>query len=88
MASIDYKEAKKELNKMFLEDDFSRKIIFWYDEPRNFYDDVINDDFENAKVLIYDKNAFEIKHIIEKQDLQSNFLVIYHVLNLEILITG
>lgn len=75
MASIDYKEAKKELNKMFLEDDFSRKIIFWYDEPRNFYDDVINDEFEDAKVLIYDKNSFEIKHIIEKQDLQSNFLV-------------
>jgi uncharacterized protein (TIGR02687 family) len=77
MASIDYVEAKKELAKLFLEDDFERKIIFWYDEPKNFYDDVSNDVFENAKVIVYDKNAFEIKHIIEVDDLEINFLIYF-----------
>ncbi|MGS0973157.1 MAG: BREX-1 system phosphatase PglZ type A [Candidatus Izemoplasmataceae bacterium] len=75
MASIDYNEAKKELNKLFHEDEYNRTIIFWYDEPKNFFDDISKDTFENAKILVCEKNAFEIKHILEIEDTESNYLI-------------
>lgn len=75
MASIDYQGAKTEIENIFAHSDTQRKIIFWYDAPKNFKEDVENDTFPNCRVLICEKNEFEIKKTIEHEDLVSNFLV-------------
>ncbi len=75
MASIDYQGAKTEIENIFANADTQRKIIFWYDAPQNFKEDIENDTFNNCKVLICDQNEFEIKKTIEHDDLTSNFLV-------------
>lgn len=74
MASIDYQGAKTEIENIFAKAD-GRKIIFWYDAPRNFKEDIENDNFTNCKLLVCDLNEFEIKKTIEHDDLNSNFLV-------------
>lgn len=76
MASIDYREARNEIVNMFQADDSSgRKIIFWYDAPKIFAEDVAADSFDCCRVLICDRNEFTIKKTIEHDDLDSNFLV-------------
>lgn len=75
MASIDYQGAKTEIEQIFASENSQRKIIFWYDAPQNFKEDILNDTFANCKVLICDQNEFEIKKTIEHDDLTSNFLI-------------
>ena len=75
MASIDYQEARKEIVKFFKNADNERKIIFWYDAPANFKDDITADNYDCCKVLICNKNEFFIKKTIEHDDLSSNYLV-------------
>lgn len=75
MASIDYQGAKNEIEKIFSNALGQRKILFWYDAPKNFKEDVEKDTFSNCKVLICDQNEFEIKKTIEHDDKTSNFLV-------------
>ena len=76
MSSIDYQEARNEIVRMFHTQDTSgRKIIFWYDAPKNFYDDVKADTFDCCRVLICEQNEFTIKKTIEFDDLDSNFLI-------------
>lgn len=75
MASIDYQGAKTEIENIFAKADSQRKVIFWYDAPRNFKEDIENDTFSNCKVLICNQNEFEIKKTIEHDDTTSNFLV-------------
>lgn len=76
MASIDYQEARKEIIKLFKKYDASgRKIIFWYDPPANFKEDIGNDIYDCCRVLVCDKNEFAIKKIIEHDDRESNFLI-------------
>ena len=76
MASIDYQEARKEIIKLFGRKDASgRKIIFWYDPPANFKEDISSDSYDCCKVLFCDKNEFAIKKTIEHDDPESDFLV-------------
>lgn len=75
MASIDYQEAKKEIVKLFKNADNERRIIFWYDAPANFKDDITADNYDCCKVLICDRNEFAIKKTIEHDAPASNFLV-------------
>ena len=76
MASIDYQEARKEIIKLFGKDDASgRKIIFWYDPPANFKEDIGNDNYDCCRVLLCNKNEFAIKKTIEHDDQESNFLI-------------
>lgn len=76
MASIDYQEARKEITKMFRpKDSNGRKVIFWYDPPMNFKEDVLSDSFDCCRVLVCEKNEFSIKKTIEHDDADSNFLV-------------
>lgn len=78
MANIDYQEAKREIVKIFQTNDtIGRKIVFWYDAPANFKEDVESDSFDICKVLICDKNEFAIKKILEKEDTDSNYLVYF-----------
>lgn len=75
MASIDYQEARKEIIKLFASNDSERMIIFWYDPPMNFKEDIAADNYECCRVLVCDKNEFAIKKIVEHDDVQSNFLI-------------
>ncbi len=76
MASIDYQEARKEIVKRFGQKETTgRKIIFWYDPPANFKDDITTDNYDCCKVLYCDKNEFAIKKILEHDDTKSDFLI-------------
>jgi len=76
MASLDYQEARKEIVRLFQENEgSSRKIIFWYDQPKNFKDDVIADNFGCCEVLVCDQNEFAVKKTLEHDDTNSNYLI-------------
>ncbi len=76
MANIDYQEAKREIVKIFNADNGGiRKIVFWYDAPANFKEDVISDIFDCCRLLVCERNEFAIKKIIEQEDKESNILV-------------
>lgn len=76
MASIDYQEARKEIVRMFSQGEASgRKIIFWYDPPANFKDDITDDSYDCCKVLYCDRNEFAIKKTIEHDDVTTNYLI-------------
>ena len=76
MASIDYQEARKEIVRLFQENEGNgRKIIFWYDPPVNFKDDITADSFDCCKVLVCDKNEFAVKKTLEHDDPNSDYLI-------------
>lgn len=76
MASIDYQEARKEIIKIFTNKDTNgRKVVFWYDAPSNFREDIEKDVFHCCKVLICDKDEFAVKKTIEHEDTTSDYLV-------------
>ena len=77
MENIDYSVAKEELERIFAEPSDHRKLIFWFDSPKNFFDSVSadKDSFQNAKVIIYQGNPFTIKVRLEVEDPQSNYLI-------------
>lgn len=77
--AMNYEGVKNELKRIFSDNDGERKIVFWYDEPKNFFDDITKDDIDFAKVIIYEKNSFEIKHIVEIEDTKSNFLLYFPI---------
>ena len=76
MASIDYREARKEIIKAFrTQTGGGRKILFWYDAPAIFKEDILADNYDCCRVLVCEKNEFSIKKTIEHDDLISNFLI-------------
>ena len=76
MVNIDYQEARKEIIKLFRrQTGGGRKILFWYDAPAIFKDDITADSLDCCRVLVCDKNEFSIKRTIEHDDPDSNFLV-------------
>ena len=60
MANIDYELAKNEIEKKFIDGD--HRIVFWYDETKNFFDDVNNDTFDNVKTIIFEKKKHPAKN--------------------------
>lgn len=76
MASIDYQEARKEIIKAFhTRTSGGRKILFWYDAPAIFKEDIMADRLDCCRVLVCEKNEFSIKKTIEHDDPDSSFLV-------------
>ena len=76
MVNIDYPGVIADLKKKFKrnpEDD--RKIIFWYDPPAQFKEDVESDSFDFCRLLVVNGNEFAVKKTIEHDDLTSDFLV-------------
>lgn len=76
MSNLGYIEAKKEILQIFSGHDH-RIILFWYDETKEFLDDIKTDVFEGIKIVIFDNNEFEIKYLLEVQDTESNFLLYF-----------
>ena len=79
MSDGSYLEAKKQLENMFKKPTGNRHIVFWYDEPKNFEEDIkkeIDDNsFDDAKIIFYNNNPFTIKTLLEVEDTKSNYLI-------------
>ena len=53
-----------------------RRIIFWYDEDKEFEDKLDEVVLENAKVIaLTGNNAFSVKKLLSVDDLTTNYLV-------------
>ena len=69
----------QDLNRRFaqpLPEFYSRRIIFWYDEDREFEDDIESLMLDNAKVIVLTgRNLFAVKHQLVAEDPTGNYLV-------------
>lgn len=78
MAEVSFDEVTKELNIMFAKKPKAgqrRNVIFWYNGDGKFQDKLEELSLD-AKVLIYNgNNSFNIKFILEKVDIYSNYLI-------------
>jgi uncharacterized protein (TIGR02687 family) len=55
---------------------YSRRIIFWHDEDREFEDKLDEIELNNAKLLVLTgKNNFDAKKLLAMDDIVSNYLV-------------
>ena len=76
---MDANNIIQELNRRFSEplpEFYERRIIFWYDEDREFEDKIEEITLDNAKVIILDgSNNFEVKKLLSYDDKENNYLV-------------
>lgn len=76
---MDLIKIQQDLTRRFdapLPEFYKRRIIFWYDEDREFEDQVGELELNNAKVLILTgSNTFAAKKLLAVEDPDSNYLV-------------
>lgn len=76
---MDVDNISRELNRRFLEplkEFYKRRIIFWYDEDREFEEKLDGLQLDNAKIVrLTGSNTFAVKKLLCADDLSSNFLV-------------
>lgn len=76
---MDTDKIIKDLNRRFaapLPEFYQRRIIFWYDEDKEFGDKLDEVILENAKVItLTGNNAFSVKKLLSVDDLTTNYLV-------------
>ena len=79
MAGMDLDTVLHDLNRRFaapLPEFYKRRIIFWYDEDREFEDKLEDLQLDNATlVVLTGSNTFAVKKLLCEDDLSSNFLV-------------
>lgn len=79
MASMDLQKIIQDLNRRFaapLPEFYQRRIIFWYDEDREFEDKVEELVLQNASVLVLTgNNTFTAKKLLASEDTTGNYLV-------------
>ena len=79
MAGMDLDTVLHDLNRRFaapLPEFYKRRIIFWYDEDREFEDKLEDLQLANATlVVLTGNNTFAVKKMLCEDDLSSNFLV-------------
>ena len=79
MASMDLQTITQDLNRRFaapLPEFYKRRIIFWYDEDREFEDKLDELELDNASVLVLTgTNNFAAKKLLAVDDTTSNYLV-------------
>lgn len=79
MPSMDLQKIAQDLNRRFaapLPEFYNRRIIFWYDEDREFEDKVEELVLNDAKVLVLTgSNTFAAKKLLTADDTMSNYLV-------------
>lgn len=79
MAGMDLDSVLHDLNRRFaapLPEFYKRRIIFWYDEDREFEDKLEDLQLANATlVVLTGSNTFAVKKLLCEDDLSSNFLV-------------
>lgn len=83
---MDLLTINQELNKRFLSplpEFYKRRIVVWYDEEKEFEDQIGKLELQNAKVLyVTGNNYFEIKKKIAVDEPNQNFLL-YNPMNYE-----
>ena len=76
---MDTDKVIQDLNRRFaapLPEFYQRRIIFWYDEDKEFEDKLNEVVLENAKVIaLTGNNAFSVKKLLSVDDLTTNYLV-------------
>ena len=76
---MDTDKIIQDLNRRFaarLPEFYQRRIIFWYDEDKEFEDKLDEVVLENAKVIaLTGNNAFSVKKLLSIDDLTTNYLV-------------
>ena len=76
---MDTDKVIQDLNRRFaapLPEFYQRRIIFWYDEDKEFEDKLDEVVLENAKVIaLTGNNAFAVKKLLSADDLTTNYLV-------------
>ena len=76
---MDTDKIIQDLNRRFaapLAEFYQRRIIFWYDEDKEFEDKLDEVVLENAKVIaLTGNNAFSVKKLLSVDDLTTNYLV-------------
>lgn len=76
---MDSEKIVQELNQRFsapLPEFYRRRIIFWYDEDKEFEDKMDEITLTNAKVItLTGTNNFEVKKLLAVDDVTSNYLV-------------
>ena len=76
---MDTDKIIQDLNRRFaapLPEFYQRRIIFWYDEDKEFEDKLDEVVLENAKVIVLTgNNAFSVKKLLSVDDLSTNYLV-------------
>ncbi len=76
---MDTEKILQNLNRRFtapLPEFYKRRIIFWYDEDREFADKLDDIVLNNAKlVILTGSNSFSVKKLLSHDDLTSNYLV-------------
>ena len=76
---MDTDKIIQDLNRRFaapLPEFYQRRIIFWYDEDKEFEDKLDEVVLENAKVIaLTGNNAFSVKKLLLVDDLTTNYLV-------------
>lgn len=81
MALPDSEKVIQDLNRRFaapLPEFYARRIIFWYDEDRDFEEKIANGEIQlaDAKLVALDgTNNFEIKKLLTHDDQTSNYCV-------------
>lgn len=79
MASMDLETVIQDLKRRFAEplpEFYQRRIIFWYDEDREFEDQLDDLQLENATLVrLTGSNTFAVKKLLCEDDRTSNFLV-------------
>lgn len=79
MPAMDTQKITQDLNRRFaapLPEFYKRRIIFWYDEDREFEDEISNLVLDNANILVLTgRNNFAAKKILATDDARSNYLV-------------
>ena len=79
MPAMDLQKIAQDLNRRFaapLPEFYQRRIIFWYDEDREFEDKIEELVLENASILVLTgNNTFAAKKLLAADDTTSNYLV-------------
>ena len=76
---MDSEKIIQELNQKFaapLPEFYKRRIVFWYDEDKEFEEQINEIQLSNAKIVcLTGSNNFEVKKLLGVDDLTSNYLV-------------
>lgn len=79
MASMDLGTIIQDLNRRFaapLPEFYTRRVIFWYDEDREFEDKIDELELVGVKIVkLTGRNTFDVKKLLSHDDTKSNYLV-------------
>ena len=79
MALPDSEKVIQELNRRFAEplpEFYNRRIIFWYDEDKEFEDKIPEIELSDAKLVsLTGSNNFEIKKLLTVDDKSGNYCI-------------